>query len=154
MRFGPANKRDLTRVGELIQRTNQFNTTTIRYDRSQIDTFSGKDGIWIAELGDKFGTHGLVMVVLVRRDGSEVEFDSIVMSCRAMGYGLEQWMLSHVMQEEKADVFRGRFLPTDRNSPAAGLYSSCGFTEEESGCWRRDAKPALEAPDWILEKTR
>jgi FkbH-like protein len=154
VRFGPAEKRDLTRVGELIQRTNQFNTTTIRYDRSQIDEFKENEAIWVAELGDKFGTHGLVMVVLVRRDGSEVEFDSIVMSCRAMGYGLEQWMLARVMQKEKAKVFRGRFLPTDRNSPAAGLYSSCGFVEDESGVWCRAAEPPLVAPDWIQEEAR
>ena len=151
-KFGPAREKDLPRVGELIQRTNQFNTTTIRYDRARIDAFHRDDGwgLWTTEMGDKFGSHGLVMVVLVRR-GEPAEFDSVVMSCRAMGYGLEQWTLARVMREERATGYRGRFVPTDRNDPAAGLYESCGFVESEPGLWTRAADPPLPEPDWIRE---
>ena len=39
VRFGRAKAADLDRVSELVQRTNQFNTTTVRYSRTQLQRF-------------------------------------------------------------------------------------------------------------------
>src|SRR5262249_9698834 len=122
VRFGPANRKDLDRIAELIQRTNQFNTTTIRYSKPELEAFlaGGRHGVYVAALSDKFGSVGLVGVVIVERQGDERVFQSFVMSCRAMGFELERLMLRLVLEAEESGAARfvGRFVPTDRNTPA------------------------------------
>ena len=151
--IGQANPRDLDRITELIQRTNQFNTTTIRYSRTDLQTFLQRPdhGIYVAELADKFGKLGLVGVVIVSREGNLETLDSFVMSCRAMGFGLEHVLLRAVMDAEgKTRTFIGRYLQTDRNTPAMGLYKENGFRQESTSSWRFESgMPHPITPDWI-----
>jgi predicted enzyme involved in methoxymalonyl-ACP biosynthesis len=46
-----------------------------------------------------------------------------------MGFGLEYLLLNHIIAEQRNVEWRGRFIPTDRNAPAAGMYGSAGFTQ-------------------------
>ncbi|MDG2050546.1 MAG: HAD-IIIC family phosphatase [Myxococcota bacterium] len=160
LRFGVARTEDLDRVTELVQRTNQFNTTTIRYDRSQLEEFvaSAEQEIYVANLADRFGDFGLVVVVIVEREDSRVVFNSFIMSCRAMGYGVEQVALSRVMEAEGAGKeFVGVFRPSDRNDPASGLYGEAGFTQDgtETELWKLSAaKSPGVVPAWIRIEAR
>jgi len=158
-RFGPASIRDLSRIGELIQRTNQFNSTTIRYSRAQLQEFLTDDHhrIYVSELSDKYSNLGLVAVVIIdRRDGDAI-FDSFVMSCRAMGFGLERLVLRLVLDAEKdSSSYVGRFVPTDRNLPASKLFSEAGFRQRnETEYTLEQGDPRPEAPTWftVLERS-
>jgi FkbH-like protein len=152
-RFGAARASDLNRITELVQRTNQFNTTTIRYSRSQLQEFLSSEShcIYVAELSDRYSSFGLVAVVIVERRDGAVIFDSFVMSCRAMGFGFERLVLSLVMQEENdAKQFIGRYAPTDRNLPAADLFAGAGFNEVTPIESELDATaPRDAAPPWF-----
>jgi FkbH-like protein len=153
VRFGRASVRELGRLSELIQRTNQFNTTTIRYSKAELQALlhDPGHGVYFGDVSDKFGNLGIVVVVIVERHGSEVIFDSFVMSCRAMGFGLEQLMLRLVMDSEGASRYVGRFIPTDRNSPASVLYSDAGFLQTNDTEWTLDASAVLpEVPSWFV----
>jgi FkbH-like protein len=152
-RFGLASDHDLNRVNELIQRTNQFNTTTARYSRAQLRAFLSDDEhrVYVSHLSDKYSNLGLVAVVIIRRSGGDAIFDSFVMSCRAMGFGLERLMLCLVLDAEK-DVSRfiGKFVPTDRNRPASTIFSDAGFRPiSESDSLLEAAQPRPEAPSWF-----
>jgi FkbH-like protein len=152
VRFGKASTGELGRVSELIQRTNQFNTTTIRYSKAELRALlhDPRHAVYFADVSDKFGNLGIVAVVIVERRDGEVIFDSFVMSCRAMGFGLEQLMLRLVMDLERASQYVGRFIPTDRNSPASTLYSEAGFRETTNAEWTIDAGADLpEGPSWF-----
>ena len=145
--FGPATPRDLDRVTELIQRTNQFNTTTIRYTRSDLQKFleSPAHAVYVADLADKFGKLGLVGVVIAVREDSGVTFDSFVMSCRAMGFGLEGLMLArrHGCGSGRREPFIGRFhLRPIGNTPASGLFQEHGFRKEDATSWQARARHA------------
>jgi FkbH-like protein len=149
--FGTASAADLPRVTELIQRTNQFNTTTRRYDRTTLTRFMQDPtvAVYVAELRDRFGSMGLVAVVIVKRDGNVSHLDSFVMSCRAMGFALERLTLGLVMQREGGDrAFHGEFIRTDRNTPAARLFAEAGFTEKEPGHWWFRGV-GVTAPGWF-----
>jgi FkbH-like protein len=127
-----AQDSDLERILELVQRTNQFNTTTRRRSRSELRELMLSDDhqVVVSSLRDKFGALGVVAVVIVDRSAPAVaEIDSFVMSCRAMGFGLEYLLLNHIIAEQRNVEWRGRFIPTDRNAPAAGMYGSAGFTQ-------------------------
>jgi FkbH-like protein len=152
VRFGKASTAELARVSELIQRTNQFNTTTIRYTKAELRALlhDPLHALYFADVSDKFGNLGIVAIVIVERHDGEVIFDSVVMSCRAMGFGLEQLMLCLVMHSEAAVRYVGRFIPTDRNSPAATLYAEAGFRQTSETQWTIDAGADLpEGPSWF-----
>jgi FkbH-like protein len=152
-RFGLASHRDLNRIAELIQRTNQFNSTTIRYSRAQLQEFLSDKfrRLYVAELSDKYSKLGLVAVVIIDCRDTEAIFDSFVMSCRAMGFGLERLVLRLVLDAEKdATRFVGRFVRTDRNLPASTLFTEAGFrqlSKTEFSLGPGDPKP--EAPPWF-----
>jgi FkbH-like protein len=150
-----AKESDLERVLELVQRTSQFNTTTRRRSRSELrELIASKDHtVLVSSLRDKFGALGVVGVVIVDRSASGVaDIDSFVMSCRAMGFGLEYLLLNHLTSQRPDIEWRGRFIPTDRNAPAAGMYRTAGFTPASGGgeLWTLapDA-PRPERPAWF-----
>jgi FkbH-like protein len=153
----PAGPEDMTRLLELIQRTNQFNTTTRRHSAAEVNALltSESHELLVASLGDRFGDLGVVAVIIaVRGDDGEVEIDSFIMSCRAMGFGLEQFALAEVTRRLDAPRYTARFIPTDRNGPAAGLYPSNGFTETEPGLWTLASSNRPELPAWFREPVR
>ncbi len=151
--FGPAREKDLDRVHELIDRTNQFNTTTIRRSRSELSQLLSDPayGIYLGTLADKFGELGVVGVTVVRRDGDALVFDAVIMSCRAMGFGFETVLLRGPIDAETGFATAvGHYVPTERNRPCAALFSEKGFREAAPGEWRLDLGGALpEIPDWL-----
>lgn len=134
VRFGSASERDLERIHELVQRTNQFNTTTLRWSKPQLLGFLRDPGrgLYTVSLGDKFGDVGLVVFVLVRREGTSRVIESFVMSCRAMGLGLERLALRLVLDSEGGLAQRASSAATSRRSAMA----------QRAACTR---KPALLA---------
>lgn len=156
-KIGRAHSRDLDRVSELVQRTNQFNTTTIRYSRGQLEEIMADPGcdLFVGELADKFGSLGVVCVAVVRREQSLATIESFVMSCRAMGFGMEHCMLGHVVSQQNGHTIVGRFVPTSRNEPASYLFSSAGFTEERDGMWSlASGTSPTSAASWITVQSR
>jgi FkbH-like protein len=152
-RIGPARPADLDRLTELVQRTNQFNTTTVRYSRPELEVMlkSDRHRIYVADVSDRFGSLGLVGIVIVEETGDDLVFDSFVMSCRAMGFELERLLLAWILEREKgAARFVGRFVPTDRNTPASTLWESNGFLANGENEWVLDAAASLPAvPEWF-----
>lgn len=149
--IGKVRAGDLDRLTELVQRTNQFNTTTIRYTRGELEAMirSERHDILVGELADKFGGLGIVCAVVVRKDDCEVVIDSFVMSCRAMGFGMEQLMLHYVVKAYTGCHFVGKFVPSMRNEPASTLYRSAGFVERCPGEWLLSLDSSVPAPPWI-----
>ena len=64
--FGPSSAQ-VGRVTQLVNKTNQFNLTTIRRDESQVSAFVDSDAhrVYAAEVSDRFGGYGLVAVAIV-----------------------------------------------------------------------------------------
>lgn len=151
----PARESDLERLLELIQRTNQFNTTTRRRSRAEVRALltSADHEVTVASLRDRFGDLGVVAVVVT--DYSQpglAEIDSFVMSCRAMGFGLEYLLLNELTSSRPELEWRGRFSPTDRNGPASGLFTTAGFSAaaDDEEQWTLVAgAPRPERPKWF-----
>ncbi|WP_166139188.1 HAD-IIIC family phosphatase [Nocardioides ochotonae] len=146
----PAGSQDRERVLELVQRTNQFNTTTQRRSAAEVDDLLADEryGVHVATLGDRFGDLGVVALAVFARERREV--DAVIMSCRAMGFGLEIALLSRVLAAEGSGPVTARFVPTERNGPAADLFARAGFREVGGHRWELagDAeRPAV--PEWF-----
>jgi FkbH-like protein len=148
-----ATEGDLERMLELVQRTNQFNTTTRRRSRAELIELidSTSHTVTVAGLRDRFGDLGVVGVVVT--DYSQpgaADVDSFVMSCRAMGFGLEYLLLNQLTSEQPELDWTGRFIPTDRNGPASELFAGAGFSQSDDQLWKLPAEAERpQRPSWF-----
>ncbi len=131
------------RVLELVNKTNQFNTTGQRRTREEFVTLFGRgDTVLAFEVADRFTQYGLVGVVILE-EGTISQF---VMSCRVLGLGVEGaavgTAMDYLAQRGASTVF-GPMVHTDRNQPCRELYAQCGFEAVEGG-WRRPVNPPLQ----------
>ncbi|MEE9422702.1 MAG: HAD-IIIC family phosphatase [Gammaproteobacteria bacterium] len=134
----PASKKDLQRVHQLFSKTNQFNVTTIRYTLADIETFL-KDDSWdlsIVQVKDRFGDLGIVGLYLVENNEHIARIDSLVLSCRALGRGIETCIMNNIKQvfllSGRYTDIQALFTPTTKNIPASTFFTIQGF-ERETG---------------------
>lgn len=150
-----ATENDLDRVMELLSRTNQFNCSGTQYKKHELEAFleSPLMSLYIFDIKDRFGDMGTVGAVILRRDKltSTCVIDNFVMSCRAMGYGVEQFALSHIIKATQADTYIGIVCPTTKNAPALGFYPTFGFRlDEKTKQWTfHRSQYVLPDPSWI-----
>lgn len=123
----PADAADLPRVSQLTQRTNQFNTTTVRRTEAELRALLAAEDedvrCWVAEVRDRFGDYGIVAAALTRRGhgADTVVVDTFLMSCRVLGRGAEHALLSQLgkaARDDGAAYLEAVYLPTPRNEPA------------------------------------
>jgi FkbH-like protein len=146
------------RVAQLFARTNQFNTTTRRYDGGDVERLATdpRCHLIVLESEDRFGKHGLVALALVREESGTWRIDSFLMSCRVIGYGIESALLSYICKQAQAagaDSLVGEFIPTMKNAPARDLFANHGFTAigvaNGSELWERSLCDGIPFPPWI-----
>lgn len=123
------------RLEALLNKTNQFNLTTIRHTTGEVQALlqNPDKRVFAYRVEDCFGDNGIVAAVIV--DVTEVPLiEEFVMSCRVMGKNVEYGIIDHVekcLRKEGAGNLRGRYIPTAKNQPVAELYTQLGFTELE-----------------------
>jgi FkbH-like protein len=148
----------IPRLAQLFNKTNQFNTTTRRYQAADVERFVRSDAhhVYVLRVTDRFGDHGLVGAAVVREEGATWRIDSLLLSCRVMGFSVETALLAHVEAAARARAVHrliGDFLPTAKNRPAEDLYRRHGFRPIESGvgsAWELDLGCAeIKTPTWI-----
>ncbi len=127
-----ANSSSISRIAQLTQKTNQFNLTTKRYSESDIKAFTdSKECIVLTvKLEDRFGNLGIVGCAIVDLVDDEAHFDTFLLSCRAIGRGLEMVLLHsciEVLKSLKVNSYNANFIPTQKNKQVEDFYSNFGF---------------------------
>jgi FkbH-like protein len=135
------------RVIELSRRTNQFNTTLIRYDAAVLAALrvDPAASVWALAVRDRFASYGLVGICVVRDD----EIENISISCRAIGLHVDQPFLAAVLAEARLFDRRiaGRVIDGERNHPGRGVFRDAGFADLGGGTFVREARPDRPAID-------
>lgn len=113
----------IDRVEQLFQKTNQFNFTTIRYSRAELNSFLNTENYrcQYVSVKDRFGSYGIVGVMLFQIKNDRLIIDSFILSCRVLGRGVEYKMLAkaaQVAKKEKLKFVEIAFRDTKRNEPA------------------------------------
>jgi len=152
---------EVPRVAQLTQKTNQFNLTTRRYSEADIKRFGADPDHLVFSLSasDRFGDLGLVGVLIVRRDFDDVIVDSCLMSCRALGRGLETTFISAVVEIVRdrwlnVASWRAEYVPTAKNQQVADFWDKWGFERiavNPDGCHysRQNDGPWVDEPVYI-----
>jgi FkbH-like protein len=128
----PIAPSSLERSAELINRSNQFNLTTVRRSAGEISSLI-ENPEWItltAALADRFGDNGLISVVLARIRAGVLEIDTWVMSCRVLKRTVEHFVLNHLCRVASArglKAITGKYVPTERNQLVRNHYELMGF---------------------------
>ncbi len=137
IRVGQAAKSDLTRVAQLVQRTNQFNLTTRRHTLFELRTLHEDADAFIAicDVSDRFGDLGITGVAIARRlDPTTAALDSLMISCRALGRDVEHafsiWLVRTLADQWGVTTFLAEYIRSPRNEPAAGFLDQIGFLRE------------------------
>ena len=132
---GPAH---VARVAQLINKTNQFNLTTLRRDEAQVAALVASDDhrVYAAEVADRFGGYGLVAVCAVECHRDVWNLETFLMSCRVLRRGVEDAILQCVADDAMdagATLLRGFYWPTEKNSQVSTFYPDRGFRTTGEG---------------------
>jgi len=139
VRIRPATPADLTRVHQLINKTNQFNLTVERVTPGAVEAFldTGRFDLRVTEVEDRFGRLGLVGVTLVEHGGGEHRAEGphvrlFLLSCRALGRRVEVAMANALKRRwpgaDGTRALTAHYRPAPRNQPVADFYEARGFT--------------------------
>ena len=83
--------KNLTRLAQLSQRTNQFNSSAIRYDEKNLRKLlkNKSNSIYQCSAKDKFGNYGIIGLIIAENKNEKIIIKSFAMSCRALGREIE-----------------------------------------------------------------
>jgi FkbH-like protein len=132
VRIAPMSPKDLARVAQLTQRTNQMNFTTVRRSESDIQALleSGKAECLTTHVSDRFGSYGLAGAMIFRGGVDSLAIDTFLLSCRALGRGVEHRMLAalgEIAQQRGLAAVEARYVRSQRNRPALLFLESIGL---------------------------
>ena len=126
----------MERIAQLSNKSNQFNLTTRRYTRAEIEDIANSDEYIeiYGKLEDKFGDNGVVSVVIGHKNGDILDMDLWIMSCRVLKRDMEFAMMDqlvHKAQKAGIKIIRGYYYPTAKNKMVRDFYGLMGFTLKE-----------------------
>jgi FkbH-like protein len=145
-----AGQSDITRAVELVNRTNQFNLCGSRTSVRELqDGLGTKRDVVIALARDKFGSMGMVGVMVIHRRDEGVEIPIFVLSCRVFGYGIEYALLNALKGMPVAgDRVAGHYKETSLNEPCRKLYAASGL-QWDGDCWVGEISALPPDPAWL-----
>jgi FkbH-like protein len=116
------------RVAQLTQRTNQFNFTTVRRTEPDLRALQAGGALILRiNVKDRFGDYGLVGEIVANARGTDLVVDTLLLSCRVLGRGVEHAMLrrlGEITAERGLTHVDLRYLPTPKNEPARAFAES------------------------------
>jgi FkbH-like protein len=139
----------LERIVDLIQRTNQFNTRSIRHDVDAVTTFVAdpQHAVYSLAVKDRFADYGLVGVLIYA--GNCV--DTFVLSCRVIGLSpAVPFLVETIRREQHRLPLSAEIVHTARNEPCRTVFRDAGFTEGGGAYELQDLHQLAEPPPGIF----
>ncbi|HVE15689.1 MAG TPA: HAD-IIIC family phosphatase [Chthoniobacterales bacterium] len=156
LHFQPLDEGNAARAAQLCMKTNQFNTTTRRYEQPDLRQIVEEGGeVIVIGLADRFSELENIGLLILRRGEIEEEglVDSYLLSCRVLGRGLESAVLHWARGHGTArgwKVLRGAIIETERNTPVRGVFRDAGFQAGSApGEWIASSSEKPELPPWL-----
>ncbi|MEU1187205.1 SDR family NAD(P)-dependent oxidoreductase [Streptomyces sp. NPDC005859] len=125
---------DVQRAEQLVRRTNQFTLRARSSDGGDLDRWRQLGEVWTAAARDRFGDYGQIGLLAVRVEGDQLDLLAWLMSCRALGRGVEERLLAWLA--DRADELgctkvRLTAERTARNAPARRIVAALGGGDQD-----------------------
>ncbi len=138
----------LARLSQLTEKTNQFNVQKRPLSTEEIEKYILRNdySVYHARAIDQFGDQGIVAFAIVEKGNKEWNIESLLMSCRVIGRGIEDAFVAEIARRaHKAGAHRLSvvFEKSERNQPAAT------FVENFFGPERFITSDRAHVPEWI-----
>jgi FkbH-like protein len=151
--FSRVDHPSFPRALELINKTNQFNTSGHRWTQQECrEAMASGTRFCVFEVSDRFTNYGIVGVVVLR----DAQIAQFVMSCRVVGMDVEIAIISELIkiisEYSGAAVISALLAETEFNLLARDLWLRCGFARTDDD-WRRASFPGVGRPSHIRNLT-
>ncbi|MEK7658944.1 MAG: HAD-IIIC family phosphatase [Patescibacteria group bacterium] len=142
----------LARLSQLTGKTNQFNFN--KRDLSEKDIMdlvnNSKYQVFYGGLADRFGDYGIIGFAITAKRNSDLwHIDQFLMSCRAIGRGVEEAFLAamaKIAKDSQVKKLSIAFSPTEKNKPAKYFLEKY-FKENPI-----PIDDVINSPNWIVTK--
>ena len=141
------------RIAQLSQRSNQFNLRTVRFTEEDVRKRM-EDPEYITRyftLRDRFGDHGLISIVTMKREEDAYFVENWLMSCRVLKRGMEAFIVNEMIdavKEAGGKELKAEYIPTPKNAMVAKIYETMGFKENGENRYR------IAVDEFKKQKTR
>jgi FkbH-like protein len=125
--IAPMQPSQVARVAQLTRRTNQMNATLVRRSQAEVQNLDAE--VLVVEVKDRFGSYGLTGAVIFRCTAGILSVDTFLLSCRALGRGVEHRMvarLGEIAVERGLKQVEIPFVAGQRNRPAELFLHAIG----------------------------
>lgn len=151
----------MSRIAQLTNKSNQFNLTTKRYTKEEIEE-TASDERFITQYGslkDCFGDNGVVAVAIGEKRDEELDIILWLMSCRVLKRDMEYAMMDELVRralEKGIKRINGFYYPTAKNAMVRDFYKTQGFekcAEDENGNtkWTVDICSGYENKNHVIK---
>ena len=139
--FEEIEERHYERSSELTFRTTQFNCTNRKYSVEELKQIIKKNKMIgsAVYVKDRFGSYGQVGLILYQIDNRKILTDTFLLSCRALGRGIEYKMIRNLEKtasKKEIDTITIQFQQTERNTPAYKFLRSLKVKEKNNGKYK------------------
>ncbi|WP_369244602.1 SDR family NAD(P)-dependent oxidoreductase [Streptomyces sp. R41] len=125
---------DVQRADQLVRRTNQFTLRARSADGGDLARWRENGEVWTVAARDRFGDYGQIGLLAVRPDGDQLDVLAWLMSCRALGRGVEERLLQWLaVRADELGCAKVRLTAerTPRNVPARRLLAALGGGDQD-----------------------
>ena len=132
------NKLNLSRISQLLNKTNQMNLATRRLAEDELLKWEQQSNhkLWVIRILDRFGDMGLTGIISLEVNGGRGQIVDFVLSCRVMGRKIEETMLFLGIRYAKLIKLRemwSKYIPTSKNIPCFDFWKEkSGFEYDET----------------------
>ena len=127
----------ISRVVQMLGKTNQFNVTTRRHLEVAVRGMLADPNnlLLLLSLSDRFGDQGVVGLGIVLGDPllKLARVDSFLLSCRAIGRGAEEVLWARLVSHVSAMGYvalHAEYLRTERNRQVSNLFERFGMAKQ------------------------
>lgn len=129
--FAPTGVADIARLAQLVAKTNQFTLGGPRHTEALLSSMSADSStlLRLVQAKDNYGDYGVVGALIITGCGStQPRLDTFVLSCRAMGRGIEDAMLVAAQEAAQPAALTVVFTETAKNRPLRSWLHGVGPT--------------------------
>lgn len=156
--FQTFDKANLSRIMQLINKTNQFNLTTRRYSEAEVLSIMADTNAmtWQIRLKDRYGDNGLIAIIFGKvNTAKELKLETWLMSCRVLGRQVEDACMNLVVEGAQnigAVRIVGEYRPSAKNNMVRDLYLQFGYQLAETDT-DGNMKWVLELDEYKVRET-